>query len=365
MERMERVLQSGEPDVMNDVDLSKATELRKDPERQRILHDLRPRAYMVVALATRGRTLGTMTLVASESGRRYGSAEIALARELARRAAVAIENARLHEAETKARADAEAANRAKDEFLSVVSHELRTPLNSTLGWVNVLKGDTAGKRTKRALESIQRSVRTQNRLIDDLLDVSRIASGRLRVDLRPVELRALIEAAADQVRPQAEAKGVQLSVAIDAGREGVAGDPDRLAQIASNLLHNAVKFTPSGGRIDVELEQRDGRVVLTVRDDGIGIREEFLPHVFEPFRQAEKVASRRQGGLGLGLAITRHLVALHGGSIRAESAGEGLGSTFTVSLPSRVDPAATSAANGDGGTPRAGADERPPSREEG
>lgn len=337
MERMERVIRSGEPDVMNDIDVSRATEIQKDPERHRILLALRPRSYMVVALSTHGRTVGTITLVASESGRRYGRAEVALARELARRAAVAIENARLHAAETRARAEAEAANRAKDEFLSVVSHELRTPLNSTLGWVSVLRGDTEGARTPRALASIERSVRRQTRLIEDLLDVSRIASGKLRLDVRPVDLWAIVDTVAEEARPQAEAKRIQLRVTLESPPAGTAGDPDRLTQIVSNLLGNALKFTAAGGRIEVDLEHGSGDVKLVVRDTGSGIREDFLPHVFDPFRQAESVASRGQGGLGLGLAITRHLVELHGGTIRVESEGEGLGSTFTVSLPRGVD----------------------------
>jgi PAS domain S-box-containing protein len=333
MERMERVIRSGEPDVMNDVDVSLATEIQRDPERHRILLALQPRAYMVVVLSTRGRALGTMTLVASESGRRYEQTDVALARELARRAAVAIENARLHAAETRARAEAEAANRAKDEFLSVVSHELRTPLNSTLGWVNVLRSDKDGVRKTRALDSIERSVRTQTRLIEDLLDVSRIASGQLRLDVRSLDLRALVDTVLEETRPQAEAKGIHLRAELDDLSSPTSGDHDRLAQVVSNLLNNALKFTPRGGRIDVRLANGRGDVQLIVRDDGSGIRKDFLPHVFEPFRQADSVASRRQGGLGLGLAITRHLVELHGGTILAESEGEGLGATFTVSLP--------------------------------
>jgi signal transduction histidine kinase len=333
MERMERVLRTGEPDVVNRLDLDRATAAHHDPERRELLLALRPRAYMVVALSAHGRSLGTMTLVASDSRRRYGRADVELARELARRAAIAIDNARLHGAETRARAEAEAANRAKDEFLSVVSHELRTPLNSILGWVRVLGIDKAGERTGRAIASIERSVRAQTRLIEDLIDVSRIASGQLRLEVRPVELPDLVREALEEARPHAETKGIAVRVVLESGPLVVAGDRDRILQIASSLLDNAVKFTPGGGRIDVRLERAAGRAELAVKDTGSGIRADFLPHVFEHFRQAEKVASRRQGGLGLGLAITRHLVELHGGTIRAESDGEGLGATFTVGLP--------------------------------
>jgi signal transduction histidine kinase len=178
-------------------------------------------------------------------------------------------------------------------------------------------------------------VRTQTRLIEDLLDFSRIASGQLRLDFRSVSLASLVEAAVELIRPQAEAKGIQLRLAIDTSSASAEGDPDRLLQVASNLLDNAVKFTPSGGSVDVRLENGNGQARLVVQDTGCGIRKDFLPSVFERFRQAERVATRKLGGLGLGLAIARHLVELHGGTILAESAGEDQGATFTVSLPTR------------------------------
>jgi PAS domain S-box-containing protein len=251
---------------------------------------------------------------------------------LAAQAAVAVDNARLFEAEQRARADAEAANRAKDEFLSVVSHELRTPLNSILGWTRVLGTDKTGQRTARAIESIARSVRTQTRLIEDLLDVSRIASRQLRLESRPVDLEGIVRSAVEEIRPEAETKGVSLELALGTPTF-VVGDADRLLQIASNLLGNAVKFTPAAGRIEVRLEREAGEARLVVSDNGRGIAPDFLPLVFEPFRQAESVANRREGGLGLGLAITRHLVELHGGRIHVESPGEDAGSIFAVSLP--------------------------------
>jgi PAS domain S-box-containing protein len=257
---------------------------------------------------------------------------------LAAQAAVAVDNARLFEAERRARADAEAANRAKDEFLSVVSHELRTPLNSILGWARVLGTDKTGQRTARAIESIARSVRTQTRLIEDLLDVSRIASRQLRLESRPVDLEGIVRSAVEEIRPEAETKGVSLELALGTPTY-VVGDADRLLQIASNLLGNAVKFTPAAGRIEVRLEWAAGEARLVVSDNGRGIAPDFLPLVFEPFRQAESVANRREGGLGLGLAITRHLVELHGGRIHVESPGEDAGSIFMVFLPLASEPA--------------------------
>jgi PAS domain S-box-containing protein len=250
---------------------------------------------------------------------------------LAAQAAIAIDNARLYEAERKARAEAEAANRAKDEFLSVVSHELRTPLNSMLGWLRVLRMGTGN--VTRAIDTIERSVTVQRKLIEDLLDVSRIVAGQLRVDLQPVDLAAAVRGAVDSIRPVAEAKGIHLESAIESLPGLVAGDPERLQQIVSNLLANGVKFTPAGGLVTIRLDHDDAGVRLTVRDTGPGIASDFLPHIFERFRQAASVKNRRTGGLGLGLAITRHLVELHGGTISVDSGGEGKGTTFTVTLP--------------------------------
>jgi PAS domain S-box-containing protein len=266
---------------------------------------------------------------------------------LAAQAAVAVDNARLFEAERQARADAEAANRAKDEFLSVVSHELRTPLNSILGWARVLENDKTGQRTARALESIARSVRAQTRLIEDLLDVSRIASRQLRLESRSVELGGLVRSSVEEIRPEAEGKSMQIELSAETSEACVVGDPDRLLQIIRNLLGNAVKFTPAGGRVAVRLEQSGDDVRLVVSDDGRGISSEFLPFVFEPFRQADSVTSRREGGLGLGLAITRHLVELHGGRIHVESPGEDAGSTFVVSFPLAAPAAERGGANRD------------------
>jgi PAS domain S-box-containing protein len=236
--------------------------------------------------------------------------------------------------EREARAEAEEANRLKDEFLATVSHELRTPLTAILGWAHMLRGgQLEGEGAGKALETIERNARSQAQLIEDLLDVSRIVTGKLRLDVVPVSPHSFIDAAVEAVRPAADAKGVRLQKVIDTGVGVVMGDPARLQQVVWNLLTNAVKFTPRGGRVQVRLERVNSSVEMAVSDTGAGIDPEFLPHVFERFRQADQRTTRRHGGLGLGLSIVRHLVELHGGSVRADSGGEGTGSTFTVMLP--------------------------------
>jgi signal transduction histidine kinase/ActR/RegA family two-component response regulator len=230
------------------------------------------------------------------------------------------------------------ASEAKDRFLAVLSHELRTPLTAILGYAGLLrrrKLDEPG--IERALEVIERNSKLQTRLIDDLLDVSRIISGALRVDLRPIALGPIIEAVVASVRPLVQAKGVRLDVVLPRSSAAICGDPGRVQQIVSNLIVNAVKFTPSSGTIEVRLEQQGGYVRIVVNDTGIGIRPQFLPYVFDRFRQDDTTEARAHGGLGLGLAIVQHLVTLHEGSITVESAGEGHGATFTVVVPALVD----------------------------
>ena len=229
------------------------------------------------------------------------------------------------------------ASEAKDRFLGVLSHELRTPLTAILGYAALVrrgKLDEAGVR--RALEVIERNAKLQTKLIEDLLDVSRIISGALRLQIQPTALGPVIEAAVANVRLGAQAKGIRLDLVLPPAAPAIAGDALRMQQVVSNLLVNAVKFTPAGGRIGVRLEMTGPEVQIAVRDTGAGIRREFLPYVFDRFRQDDVTEARTHGGLGLGLAIVRHLVALHHGSIHAESAGEGQGSTFTVSLPALV-----------------------------
>jgi PAS domain S-box-containing protein len=253
-----------------------------------------------------------------------------LASGIAAWAALALDNASLYK-------EAQDANRAKDEFIATLSHELRTPLNAMLGWAYMLRANVLPPETqRRALDTLERNVRTQAQLVDDLLDVSRIVAGKLYIKGDAVDLTSVVVSAAETVRPATVAKGLSLRVVVNADQQViVTGDADRLRQILWNLLTNAVKFTPKGGRIEIELRCTDTGASVVVSDTGQGIRPDFLRHVFERFRQADSTASRRHGGLGLGLAIVRHLTEAHGGSVSAESAGEGQGATFIVHLPVR------------------------------
>jgi signal transduction histidine kinase len=260
----------------------------------------------------------------------------ALARAAERRYTASLESRfqTLLDREREARLAAEAASLMKDEFLATLSHELRTPLNAIVGWTRLLKtGSLEGEKLRRAVETIERNAFAQARLIEGLLDISAIVSGKMTLDVRPVDLAPVVEAALESVRPAADAKGIRLEMALDPAPGLVPGDAARLQQVVWNLLSNAVKFTPPGGFVRVELERLDSRVRLGVRDSGIGIDPAFLPSVFEPFRQADSSMTRAQGGLGLGLAIVRRLVELHGGSVGAESGGLGHGAAFTVELP--------------------------------
>jgi PAS domain S-box-containing protein len=236
--------------------------------------------------------------------------------------------------EKAARAEAEAANRAKDEFLATVSHELRTPLNSILGWVQILrthKVDSEG--LEHGLEAVERSARAQTLLVEDILDASRIITGKLHLEVRPVDFVAVIEDALDIVRPAAAAKAIDLQTQLLPLGGLVSGDPNRLQQLVWNLLSNAIKFTPKEGLVEIRLRRMGSEIELAVKDTGKGISSAFLPFVFDRFRQADSTSAREHGGLGLGLAIVRHLVEMHGGTVQADSAGEGLGATFTVRLP--------------------------------
>ncbi|HEY9835792.1 MAG TPA: HAMP domain-containing sensor histidine kinase, partial [Vampirovibrionales bacterium] len=239
------------------------------------------------------------------------------------------------EAQLEARAEQLAqANRMKDEFLATLSHELRTPLNSMLGWSQLLQMRKLDLTTTgRALESIERNTKVLTQLIEDLLDVSRMMTGQFRIQLRPVDLTEPIENAIASVQPAADAKKISICAAFTPEVTLVAGDPVRLQQVVWNLLSNAIKFTPMGGRVDVVLQGDRTRAQIIVRDTGSGIAPEFLPYLFERFRQADSAITRSHGGLGMGLAIVRHLVELHGGTIAAESPGLGQGATFIVTLP--------------------------------
>ncbi len=260
-----------------------------------------------------------------------------LAIGLAAWGSVALENARLYH-------EAQDANRMKDDFLAVLSHELRTPLNAILGYARLLRGNMLPPdQVERGLETVERNSRWLAQIVDDVLDVSRIVSGKIRLDVQPVELPSIVDNAVATVQPGADAKGVRIQTLLDPRIGPVSGDPDRLQQVIWNLMANAVKFTPKGGRVQVRLERVNSHIELIVSDSGAGIPPEFLPQVFERFRQADSGSTRKTGGLGLGLAIVKHLVEMHGGTVTAESAGVDQGSTFTVRLPLMiVQPAVSS-----------------------
>lgn len=239
--------------------------------------------------------------------------------------------------EQMARAEAESANRMKDEFLATVSHELRTPLNAIIGWSHMLRTASLDNATAaRAVETIERNAKSQAQLVEDILDVSRVITGKLRLNMGPVDAASVINAAIDSVQLAADSKGIQLEVTLDPSARHISGDANRLQQVVWNLLANAIKFTPSGGRVEVRLERADPDVQIKVSDTGQGVKPGFLPFIFDRFRQADGTSTRRHGGLGLGLAIVRHLVELHGGTVSADSAGEGCGATFTIKLPHAV-----------------------------
>jgi signal transduction histidine kinase/DNA-binding response OmpR family regulator len=290
-------------------------------------------ALMVVPIVARGRSLGTISFASIDGTHPYGAGALELAEELARRVGLAIDNARLYESEQKARQSADLASRAKDEFLGTVSHELRTPLNAILGWARLLRaGDLSQDEYARAVETIERNAENQAQLIEDLLDVTRIISGKLSLDMQLVQLVPIIEHAIDTLRLAGEAKKIDIFTTFDPDVGPVTGDPHRLQQVVWNLLSNAIKFTPKGGRVDVKLEGVAAGARIVVADTGQGITPEFLPHVFERFQQADGATTRAYGGLGIGLAIARHIVERHGGSIEVHSPGVGRGSTFAVVL---------------------------------
>ncbi|MDM9381211.1 PAS domain S-box protein [Chlorogloeopsis sp. ULAP01] len=372
-EGVPKVLRTRKTEMATEIPDAALVMMAQDAEHLQILRELGLKSGIISPLLARGQILGAISFVTAQSERRYSQADLALAEDIAHRAAIAIDNARLYEAERTARSTAEAANRVKDEFLAVLSHELRTPLNPILGWSKLLRaGKLDAAKIDYALETIERNAKLQTQLIEDLLDVSRILQGKLSFNMAPVDLAPTIKAAIETVQLAAQAKSINLRFTIlDFGLENidvspkatdfneqldhlksrhlhstrltrkgsvapkfqVLGDAARLQQMIWNLLTNAVKFTPSGGRVEIILKCIDSEAEIKVSDTGKGIDCDFLPYVFEYFRQADATITRKFGGLGLGLAIVRHLVELHGGTIYAESPGEDLGATFTVRLP--------------------------------
>jgi PAS domain S-box-containing protein len=333
-EEFERVARAGEVFVVRDV----FSDPRTDGEKYQAL---KVGSFVCVPLVRDGRWRFQLNIHDSQP-RSWREDEIGLTKELAARIWTRLERARAEEerdrllqSEQTAREEAERANRLKDEFLATISHELRTPLNAILGWSQILLSNNFSEpeTIKRATETIERNARAQSQLIEDLLDISRIITGKLRLDVRPVDLPGVIMAAVDAARPAAEAKNIRLQTLLDPEAAAISGDPDRLQQVIWNLLSNAIKFTPKEGQVRVRLERVDSHIEIVVTDTGVGIAPEFLPFVFERFRQSDGSTTRRHGGLGLGLAIVRQLVELHGGTVSVTSAGEGKGSTFTVALP--------------------------------
>lgn len=323
-----RVVRTGRSELVEEMTDALISRRAKNNHHKELLKKIGLTSYMAVALTARGNKLGAINLCLSDDNRRYSQDDLKLAEEIGRRAAIAIDNARLYYV-------AQDANRIKDEFLATVSHELRTPLSAVLGWSRLLKtGKLDAKGSEQAVEAIERNARAQVQLIEDLLDISRIISGKLRLDVRAVDMVDVIRAAIDAVRPAADAKNIHIQSGLNQWSDDIVlGDPSRLQQVVWNLLSNAIKFTPMDGQVQITLARINSHLEIKVSDTGQGINPEFLPHIFERFRQADSSTTRQHGGLGLGLAIVRHLVEMHGGEIRVNSAGEGKGATFTVSLP--------------------------------
>jgi signal transduction histidine kinase/CHASE1-domain containing sensor protein/CheY-like chemotaxis protein len=315
---------------------------------------LRPQTSMAVPMAVMGRIIGTIE-VQSYKPDVYRPEYVTAMSMAANLTAVAIENVRLLKLERTARQAAEESNRLKDEFLATVSHELRTPLTAILGWSRLLEdGSIDEKVRKQAIETICRNAKAQAQIVDDILDVSRIITGNLYLDLQPMEIAPVIQNAINVVRPTADAKGIKIDAVLDESAAMVSGDANRLQQVIWNVLSNAVKFTGNGGRVTVKLSCAGANVEISVTDTGQGISREFIPFVFDRFRQADSTTTRHHGGLGLGLAIARHLVEIHGGTIKADSAGEGCGATFTITLPliaTAVKPANTQRESREQGAP--------------
>ncbi|HUQ85953.1 MAG TPA: PAS domain S-box protein [Vicinamibacterales bacterium] len=288
------------------------------------------RSYLAVPVkGLTGNVLGGLFFAHSQAGQ-FTEQHERLAIGIASWASVALENARLY-------SEAQEANRVKDDFLAVLSHELRTPLNAIVGYSRMMRGNMLPPdQVTRAIDTLERNARWLTQIVDDVLDISRIVSGKIRLDVQAVDLASIVDNAIATVQPAADAKGVRLQSLIDPRIGPVSGDPDRLQQVVWNLLSNAVKFTPKAGRVQVRLERVNSHVEIVVSDTGVGISQDFLPHVFDRFRQADSGSTRRTGGLGLGLSIVRHLVEMHGGRVQATSAGDNQGATFTVRLPMMI-----------------------------
>jgi PAS domain S-box-containing protein len=321
------VIRTGKPAFMETIPKELLQAVARDEEHRRIIDELKLVSYMCVPLTAHGITTGAITFVSAESGRHYNHDDLNYAMELASRASLAVDNAQAY-------ATASEANRVKDEFLATLSHELRTPLNAILGYARMLRvGTIAPDRVNNAIEVVERNATALKQIVEDVLDVSRIVAGRLRLNVEAVDLPIILREAVETLLPAAHAKGVEVVSVIDPLTTPVSGDPDRLLQIVWNLLSNAIKFTRRGGKVQLQLSRVNSHVEIAVSDTGRGISPEFLPHVFEHFRQADASFSREHGGLGLGLGIVKQLTELHGGTVTAASDGSDRGATFIVRLP--------------------------------
>ncbi|MFP5264764.1 MAG: ATP-binding protein [Blastocatellia bacterium] len=333
----QRVLCAGRSEVVYEVNEEWLRSAAYDERHLDTMRDMGFQSCMIVPLLARGRTLGAISLMSTSAERRYDKDDLALAEDVANRAAMAADNARLYN-------EARKANRLKDEFLATLSHELRTPMTALLGWTQMLRRSGLERQhLDYALDAIERNAKAQSQIVEDVLDVSSIIRGNLQLNIRQFDLSEVIEAAIASVRPATEAKAIAVEVRIDDSIGEITGDRDRLQQVIWNLLCNAAKFTPKGGRIKIRADRVEDAgsgtptgasdVEIAVSDTGQGIKRDFLPFVFERFRQADGSSTRAHGGLGLGLAIVRHLVEMHGGTVHADSEGEGHGATFVIRLP--------------------------------
>jgi signal transduction histidine kinase/ActR/RegA family two-component response regulator len=320
-------LQTGEPKLLRYMEPDVLSSIAQSDDHLKALQEIGFASLMCIPLLSRGRALGIIVMGRASPTRPFDIEDLKFAVELGQRASLAVDNVRLFR-------ETQLANRSKDEFLATVSHELRTPMNVILGWLEILQNENPDKATvDQALQTLDRNARVQVELINDLLDVSRIISGKMTIAPRQVSVGEVVDLAVDSVLPAARAKGLKVARHIDPHLPVVNADPDRLQQIFWNLLTNAVKFTPSNGSIEVSVRNDANDVLIQVRDSGMGIEPRFLPYVFERFRQEDGSTTRRHGGLGIGLALVRYLAEAHGGSVNVQSQGKGMGSTFTVRLP--------------------------------
>jgi PAS domain S-box-containing protein len=322
-----KVIRTGRPELYENIPESVLSNMARDRKHVDLLRSLSLTSLMCVPLVVRGETTGCLSFMLSRADRRYNLFDLALAEDLADRASIALDNAQLYSKEQEA-------NRLKDQFLATVSHELRTPLMPILGAIYKLRSTHGGDQDlQAALDMIERNAKSQARIVEDLLDVSRITTGSLDVKRQPADLLSIIERAVEVIRPAAEALGIHVNTSLEKPREPVWCDRDRIQQVIWNLLSNAIKFTRQDGTIEVQLQDIGRAARIRIADTGVGIQPEFLPHVFERFRQADNFSTRAHGGLGVGLAIVRYIVERHGGTVRAESEGAGKGTAFIVELP--------------------------------